>query len=67
MGTGMEGGQSVQAYQDFNKMAEMLSTILTGAQTQQTDLADKLIRVSIAGSVNINELDYMGNLVDMYV
>ena len=63
----IESGQSVQAYQDINKMAEMLSSILTGAQAQQTDLADKLIRVSVAGAVNINELEYMGNLVDMYV
>lgn len=67
MGIGMEGSQAVQAYQDFNKMTEMLNSILTGAQTQQTDLADKLIKVSIAGSVNISELDYMGNLVDLYV
>lgn len=46
--------------------AQDLARILMMATQQQTGLAEKLIRVSAEDTVKANQLDTMGQIIDIY-
>jgi hypothetical protein len=45
----------------------LLELTLKQAQNQGTELAEKLMKLNAAQQVDVSQLSYMGNLVDMYV
>jgi len=45
----------------------LLELTLKQAQDQGTDLAEKLVKLGAAQQIDMSQLSYMGNLVDMYV
>lgn len=45
----------------------ILELTLKQAQNQGSELAQKLIKLNAAQQIDVSQLSYMGNLVDMYV
>ncbi|MBN1649540.1 MAG: hypothetical protein JW874_15985 [Spirochaetales bacterium] len=48
------------------EQSQELLKIITDAQTAGTGLAEKLVKMTVQEKIDINNLDYMGNMVDMY-
>lgn len=44
-----------------------MESVLTESQTQATELAEKLMKLNAMQQVDISQLSYMGNIIDMYV
>lgn len=45
----------------------LLEQTLVDARTQGTELAEKLMKLNAVQQIDVSQLAYMGNLVDMYV
>lgn len=44
-----------------------LSRLLADSQQQSGDMAEKIMKLNALQQVDVSQLEYMGNLVDMYV
>jgi len=44
-----------------------LEQVLLDAQTQGTDLAEKMLKMNAMQQIDISQLSYMGNIIDFYI
>lgn len=47
--------------------SEMLMKLLKDSFAQSTDLANKLLKMNIQNTIDINQMSNMGNIIDTYV
>ncbi|WP_156888471.1 hypothetical protein [Spirochaeta cellobiosiphila] len=43
-----------------------MKQILDSAQTQSSDLSNKLLKVNVQQQIDVSQLAYMGNTIDLY-
>lgn len=53
--------------ESISQSAQMLGDLLQVAAAQATEVASDLIAIGAEQTIDINQLETMGNVVDMYV
>ena len=51
---------------DIAQSTDALMNLLKASVSQSTEMAEKLIKINVQNTVNINQLEGMGNIIDTY-
>ena len=52
---------------NISQDADILMQLLKSSFTQSTEMAEKLIKMNVQNLIDINQMENMGNIIDIYV